>query len=164
MGAGWVGVNTARVNAIIAEGILSGCIEQLKGYAHLQREPACELEKFPKSRLDIRLVNSSGPDAWVEVKNVTLLEDDWIRFPDAVTSRGLKHLKVLSELAQSGDRAVLVFAINRPEGRGFQPAAAIDPDYAKGLERAISLGVEVLTVRLKHESASISVLNSTRYP
>lgn len=162
MGEGWIGVNTNRVNSIIAEGIERQRIAELSGYARMLREPACPLPDFAKTRLDIRLAGD-GADAWVEIKNATLLEDGWIRFPDAVTERGRKHLEVLSALARRGDRAVLVFAINRPEGRGFQPAERIDPEYAKSLGFALESGVEVLTVRLRHARQAIEVDSVERY-
>ncbi len=163
MGGGWIGVNTMLVNAVVAEGVGDGAIGELSGYATMRREPACRLPGFPRSRLDLHLSGGVRPDAWVEVKNVTLLRDEWIQFPDAVTERGRKHLEMLSVLAQSGDRAVCVFALNRPEGKGFKPAADIDPDYAESLASAVANGVEVLTVRLQHGRNSIRVAESAKY-
>ncbi len=163
MGGGWIGVNTGRVNSIIAEGVSAGGIEALSGYRTLRREPVVELPEFPKSRFDLHLSDGSEPDAWVEVKNVTLLEDGWLKFPDSVTVRGRKHLEMLSALAQRGRRAVLVFAINRFGEKGFKPAQDIDPDYALSLRRAAANGVEILLVNLRHGRSSISVAGSTRY-
>ncbi len=163
MGSGWIGVNTARVNAVIADGVRAGTIDALAGYRTLKREPACDVANFPKSRFDFRLCDGVKPSAWVEVKNVTLLQDGMVRFPDAVTTRGRKHLELLSSLAQAGERAVLIFAINRPEGKAFEPAADIDPAYARSLQSALASGVEVLLVRLRHGLNSIDVADATPY-
>ena len=164
MGSGWIGVNTGRVNAIIAEGIEKGLIPQLSGYQDITREPRSNLDEFPRSRLDLKLARPNAPDAYIEVKNATYLHENWVEFPDAVTARGRKHIDVLRALVAEGYRAVLVFAINRPEGIGFRPARQVDSDYADGLDQAIENGVEVLVVRLQHTVSGITVRSSARYP
>lgn len=83
------------------------------------------------------------------MKNVTLLEEDTIQFPDAVTTRGLKHLRELAGQASLGHRAVLLLVIQRAGGRVFRPAQAIDPDWAAGLRAVIRRGVEVLAWRFR---------------
>jgi sugar fermentation stimulation protein A len=149
MGAGWIGVHTGRTNGVMAEGIEAGRIPPLAGYGTLRREVRFELDGHPRSRLDLKLSDGSAPDALVEVKNVTLLEGDWLRFPDAVSERGRKHLDVLVGAHALGWRAVMLFAVNRPEGRLFGPAA-IDPSYAARLREVARSGVEVLAVRIEH--------------
>ncbi len=57
---------------------------------------------MPRSRFDFFLSEGEGPDAWVEVKNVTLFERGRLLFPDAVTERGRKHLEVLAEVSRQG--------------------------------------------------------------
>ena len=86
----------------------------------------------------------------MEVKNVTLWRGACLEFPDAVTQRGRKHLEVLAEAVRLGYRGVMVYALNRPEGDCFAPAADIDPAYADTLRRVAGLGVEVLAVRIEH--------------
>ena len=154
MGAGWIGVNTARVNAVVAEGIELGRIAPLAGYAKLQREvtPDC----IPgTSRLDLALSEGERPPAWVEVKNTTLLLGDALTFPDAVTERGRRHLEDLARLVACGRRAVILFALNRPEGDHFRPADEVDPHYGETLRRVAAEGVEVLPVRLRHTATRI---------
>ena len=163
MGAGWVGVNTLRVNSIVGEGIREGRIHELAGYEKVQAEPKCAVAGYERSRLDFKLTDEAGREVWVEVKNTTLLRGDWVEFPDAVTTRGQKHLDVLSQLVAENRRAVLIFAINRPEGKGFKPAASIDPEYARKLNSVMVQGVEVLVVRLHHRDRAIVVESSARY-
>ena len=84
------------------------------------------------------------------MKNVTLLDGELLRFPDARSERGRKHLNLLMAAVAMGLRGVMLFALNRPEGRGLAPAWDVDPLYAKRLCEAAAAGVEVLAVRLVH--------------
>ncbi|MDH3694854.1 MAG: DNA/RNA nuclease SfsA [Gammaproteobacteria bacterium] len=164
MGYGWVGVNTARVNHVIAEGIRTHAIAISEPFDELQTEPRFESTNHPKSRFDILLNNSNEPRVYIEVKNTTLLIDENIMFPDAITERGRKHLLLLSEAVQRGFRGIIVFALNRPEGKYFQAASDIDPDYAECLEQVVEQGVEIKVVRLKHTIDSIEVVGAVSYP
>ncbi len=153
MGRGWIGINTHRVNAVVAEGIAQGRVPALAGYPEPRREPRLDLPGLPAGRLDLAL----GNDCLVEVKNVTLWEGGCLSFPDAVTVRGRRHLDLLAALAVRGLRAVLLFALNRPEGTCFSPAAHIDPAYAHGLAEAAAAGVEVLAVRVRHRPQAMEL-------
>lgn len=157
MGGGWIGVNTGLANAVIAEGIAAGQVASLGGYARLRREITLDLPDLPRGRLDIGLYEGSNPDALVEVKNVTLLENGRLRFPDAVSERGRKHLDLLLAAHERGWRAVILFALNRPEGTCFEPAADIDPAYALRLTQVVAGGVEALAVRIQHDAAGLRV-------
>ncbi|HEB96145.1 MAG TPA: DNA/RNA nuclease SfsA [Sedimenticola thiotaurini] len=150
MGAGWVGVNTARTNAVVAEAIAAGRVPGLEGYTGLRREVTWDLPGHPRSRLDLLLSGGDRPDALVEVKNVTLLEGDRLLFPDAVSARALKHVELLHGVLQQGLRGVLLFALNRPEGVVFAPAREIHPAYAERLRQVAEEGVEVLALRIHH--------------
>lgn len=158
MGGGWIGVHTGRTNAVMAEGIQTGRIAPLAGYAHPRREVVFRPEGLPGGRLDILLsggaeVEASGSglrQGLVEVKNVTLLDGDRIRFPDAVSERGRRHLDLLAAAVRQGLRGVILFAVNRPEGQVFTPAWSVDPAYGVRLREVVALGVEVLAVRIRH--------------
>ena len=163
MGRGWIGVNTARVNHIIAAAIQSANIETLAGYDQLQMEPSFEAPGYPRSRLDILLSNGVQPDAFIEIKNTTLIDEDGIVFPDAITERGRKHLQLLAEAVKLGFRAVILYALNRPEGKYFEPAWKVDPDYGYALQGAVANGVEVLLVRLRHAGQAVEVAGSMAY-
>lgn len=149
MGQGWIGVHTGRTNPVVAEAVEQGRIPALAGYRTLRREVPFAASGLA-GRLDLGLEDGAGPDALVEVKNVTLLDGDRLRFPDAVTERGRKHLELLAAACAQGLRGVILYALNRPEGAAFAPAAAVDPDYARCLREVAAAGVEVLAVRIAH--------------
>jgi len=164
MGAGWVGVNTMRVNPVVCEGIEAGRVESLNGYATLKTEPRFDADGHPGSRFDAVLLDADdNPRVYVEIKNSTLFEDGMIRFPDAVTERGRKHLQLLEIAVDRGHRAAIVFAVNRPEGEWFEAASAIDPAYADTLEAVCENGVEAIVVRLVHDEQSIRVGGSNTW-
>ena len=150
MGAGWIGVHTGRVNAVVAEAIEGGRIPALAGYRRIRREVRCD-HAGGRARLDLVLTEGGGrPDVYVEVKNTTLLDGDALRFPDAVTARGRRHLALLEALVRRGHRAAMVYALNRPEGGRFAPACDVDPAYCAALARAVAAGVEVYALRIRH--------------
>jgi len=157
MGAGWVGVHTGRANAVMAEGIAAGRIPALAGYRALRREVEFAPTGHPKGRLDIALTEGRAPDVLIEVKNVTLLDGGRLRFPDAVSERGRKHLSLLRTAMEQGNRGVMLYAVNRPEGQCFAPAWSIDPAYAERLAAVAEAGVEVLAVRIRHTETHLEV-------
>ena len=156
MGAGWVGVNSARVNHIIAHFITAGDIQSLHGYQRIRKEPRYRAPGFPDSRFDLLLGGQGRADCYVEVKNTTLVEGAHLCFPDAVTERGRKHLELLQHAVRGGYRGVLVFAANRPEGNAFRAAGEVDPVYAETLERVREGGVEVIVVRIRHTESGVA--------
>jgi sugar fermentation stimulation protein A len=156
MGAGWVGVNTHRVNAVVAEAVAAGTLPVLAGYGRLRREVAVSPAGH-RSRLDLLLDQGERPDAYVEIKCVTLVDGERLRFPDAVTERGRRHLDTLAALVAAGCRSVMVFAVNRPEGEVFSPADAIDPAYGVRLREVAALGVELLALRIAHQGREMWV-------
>jgi len=83
------------------------------------------------------------------VKNVTMKIGDQALFPDAVTTRGRKHLNTLIRVKQSGIRAVMLYVVQRLDVNQFGPAREIDPGYAGSLEEAISQGVEVMVAQAR---------------
>ncbi|MFZ5660405.1 MAG: DNA/RNA nuclease SfsA [Pseudomonadota bacterium] len=156
-GSGWVCVNTQHPNAVVAEGIAAGRIPELAGYTQLRRE----VKYGGDSRIDILLEAPDRPACYVEVKNCTLLAADGrIRFPDAVTARGLKHLHALMEVVRQGQRAVMCFFIGRPDGRGFGPADQVDPAYGEGLRTAAAAGVEILAYRAHISPGKIELIDA----
>lgn len=138
-----VGVNTSRPNSLVEEAVAGDQIPELLGYDRISRE--VKYGKEGKSRIDLLLKSDEDmPDCYVEVKNVTLKEGDAALFPDAVTSRGLKHLEELQDVVQQGFRAVMFFVIQRTDCNFFAPAASIDPAYTAKLKEVSENGVEVL--------------------
>ncbi|MDO9084517.1 MAG: DNA/RNA nuclease SfsA [Humidesulfovibrio sp.] len=147
----WVGVNTQTPNRLLEAAFRARLLPEARGYATLTREA-----KAGASRLDA-LLTGGGPPLYVECKNVTLVEDDQAQFPDAPTERGRKHLAELTRLVHEGCRAALFFLVQRPDGRCFAPAQAIDPDYASALAVALAAGVEAWVWRAQITPAGISL-------
>jgi sugar fermentation stimulation protein A len=155
----WIGINTMVPNIIAEESIKNGTISELGGYTEIKRE----VKYGENSRIDILLKNPKET-CYVEVKNVTLVEDDGnYYFPDAVTSRGLKHLHELMEMKRQGHRAVMLFVIQRSDGKIFKPAAHIDPKYAEGLKIAYENGVEILVRQAEVSPQKIMINNKINF-
>jgi len=139
-------VNTMLPNRIVREGIEQGWIPELAGYDGLRPE----VRYGTNSRIDMLLEHDARPRCWVEVKNVTLLEEPGrARFPDAVTARGTKHLRELMGVVAAGERAVLVFHVPMGDAERVRPADDIDPLYGQTLREAAVAGVEVLAYRAR---------------
>jgi sugar fermentation stimulation protein A len=161
MGQGWIGVHTGRTNPVIEEALRAGAIGPLRGYQSIRREVKYQQVEGEGARFDLFLSEGEAADAWVEVKNVTLWQGDGLSFPDAVTLRGRKHLELLAHACREGNRGVMIYALNRPEGDSFRPADEIDPEYAETLRRVVGeSGVELLALRIEHGETDMRVLPS----
>ena len=147
-----VGINTLAANRLAREGIETGIIKELQGYERLR----AEVPTRPGSRLDF-LLESTGRQCYVEVKNVTLVMDRVAAFPDAVSERGTKHLKELIRLRRRGHRAVLLFVIQRGDCASLRPADEIDVEYGRWLRRAANAGVEIYPYGAKVAVRGISL-------
>ncbi|MTI13629.1 DNA/RNA nuclease SfsA [Sansalvadorimonas verongulae] len=135
-------VNTGRANALVQEAIESQTIPELTGYKTLKREVKYGEEN---SRIDLLLSDGEKPDCYIEVKSVTLATNNGFgEFPDAVTTRGQKHLRELEAMVEEGHRAVLLFCVQHTGIEVVSPADSIDPAYGKALRQAMAAGVEVL--------------------
>jgi sugar fermentation stimulation protein A len=139
-GTSLVGVNTRLPNALAAAAIADGTIAELANPRQIQREKAYG----ENSRIDLLLTDRDGRRCFVEVKNVTMANGTTALFPDAVTTRGEKHLHELMAQVKAGDRAVMLFLAQRSDCVRFAPADAIDPTYAATLRQAADAGVELL--------------------
>lgn len=141
-------VNTARANQIARELIEQGELAPLSGYQRLRTEVKYGEEG---SRIDLLLEDDHQPACYIEVKSVTLLDatrDDGMGyFPDAVTTRGAKHLRELMAMKAAGHRAVLLFMVLHSGIEKMQAASHIDPDYSLLIEQAVRAGVEILAYR-----------------
>ena len=153
----WVGINTSIPNKIAAQAILNKEIQGLDMYDKINPEV-----RFGDSRLDILAENSTEKCA-IEVKNVTMKEGIYAKFPDAKTLRGLKHLKTLIQLKQSGMRAVMLYIIQRTDIEIFAPAIEIDSKYANTLIEAEEKGVEIFPIQVKVTPEKIEVLRKIEY-
>jgi len=139
----WIGINTGNPNKLAFEAIFAGTISGLEGYKSVRREV-----KYGDSRFDVFAENESEK-CFVEVKNVTMKKGRYALFPDAVTTRGQKHLKTLMEVKASGIRAVMLYIVQRSDVEIFAPATEIDPNYAEALKLSVNAGVEVIVMQAK---------------
>jgi sugar fermentation stimulation protein A len=152
-GTCWIGINTSRTNAVVEEGLRSGSIPELAAFDELLRE----VRLGERSRIDLAL-DTGGRRTWVEVKSVTMVDASGrYAFPDAVTARGAKHLAELESAVLAGEGAVMLYLIQRSDGRGFTVADDIDPGYGEALRRAVDAGVEVLAYRADISPVEIAV-------
>jgi sugar fermentation stimulation protein A len=137
----WVGINTSRTNHLVREALEKGIFPELLPFDEIKAEV-----KSGDSRLDFCLTGPEGT-TYLEVKNCTLARQGIAMFPDAVTTRGSKHMKELTRLHRKGHRTAVIFCVQMGRVSGFSPAADIDPDYAEALAQAVSAGVLALACR-----------------
>lgn len=139
MGKELICTNTGVANKIAIEAIENKTIKELQGYSSLKPE-----QKYgEKSRIDILLENANQK-CYVEVKSVSLKIEDNLAFPDAVTSRGTKHLNELKTMVEQGHRAVMLYVIQRTDNLPFRLACEIDKKYCEAFKEVTKQGVEVL--------------------
>lgn len=138
----WVCINTFIPNRLVHRALKKDTIPELSGYPNIQTE----VKYGENSRVDL-LLSRPNQRCYVEVKSVTMVENGVAYFPDAMTTRGLKHLQELTRMVEQGHRAVMFFVIQRNDAALFRPAAAIDPLYASGLKEAYERGVEILAYK-----------------
>ncbi|MEI9904927.1 MAG: DNA/RNA nuclease SfsA [Asticcacaulis sp.] len=150
----WVGVNTQWPNRLIHKAIVVGAIPQLAGYASIKPE----VKYGRNSRIDLLATSHpTFPDAWIEVKNVHLSRTPGLaEFPDCVTERGAKHLYELIEMVKAGDRAVVVFCVQRNDCQHFTIARDCDPGFAKAFDAARAGGVEFLALAFEFSPQGLS--------
>jgi sugar fermentation stimulation protein A len=137
----WVGLHAARANAVMRRALEAGAYSPFAGYGVVDREVAT----VEGSRFDFRLSGHPDhePPCWIEVKSVTLCADRHARFPDAITTRGRRHLEHLMSRTAAGDRTALVYLVQRADADDVAPADDIDPEYGKTLREAARAGVEI---------------------
>jgi sugar fermentation stimulation protein A len=148
----WVGVDTGMPNRVVAEAARRDRLPGLPGLRAVRTEQKYGAEG---SRIDVLAEDAEGRLVYIEVKNTTLRQGDLACFPDAVTTRGAKHLRELRGMVAGGHRAAIAFFVQRGDVARFDAAREIDPLYAAELERAAGAGVAVLplAVDLRAEPA-----------
>jgi sugar fermentation stimulation protein A len=135
-----VGVNTLTPNRLVKRALARDVVAELAGFETIRSE----VRFGDNSRVDLLLTGPGNRRCFVEIKNCTLVVDGTAMFPDAVTARGLKHLKELARQVDAQTRSVIFFFIQRMDAEEFRPAEAIDPAYGEGLRQAVGAGVEIL--------------------
>lgn len=136
-----VGINTLAPNRLVAEALAAQAIPELAGYAQVRRE----VKYGEASRVDFLLTDPGRPACWLEIKNCHLSRQPPLaEFPDCVAARSAKHLRELSVMTLAGDRAVVLFTVQREDCEAFSACRDIDPKFATALDEAADAGVEVL--------------------
>jgi sugar fermentation stimulation protein A len=140
----WVGVNTGLANTLGAGIIDAGLAghPRLAGFKVSGREIT-----FGNSRFDLK-ISRGDEEGFVEIKNVTYRSADTALFPDAVTSRGKKHLETLIQARSEGYIACNLYIIQRSDCLSFAPAREIDPQYSDTMDRAAAEGVIMIACML----------------
>ncbi|UYZ84079.1 DNA/RNA nuclease SfsA [Entomomonas sp. E2T0] len=152
-------VNTHLANKLVEEALQRGVIKELLGFNQLRREVKYGQEN---SRIDFCLDYPNKTTTYLEVKSVTLGYDnsDIAAFPDAVTSRGSKHLRELAELAKQGTNTVLLYCVNLTNISAVRACKEIDANYAKTLQLAHQAGVKILAYSCNITPQEIAVTKS----
>ncbi len=151
-GSFWVGVNTGRTNALVEETLRKGGIKELP-FQRLQ----AEITISKQSRLDF-LLQSDDDMTYLEVKNCTLAHDGVAMFPDAITVRGVKHLRELIRLRVSGEGAVMLFCVQREDAFCFSPADHVDIEYGRILRKAARVGVMILAYQAEVRPDGVDIV------
>ena len=148
-----VGVNTHKANKIVDHGLNNNLIKELKNNDKIKSEVFFNKE----TRFDF-LVEKNNQKIFVEVKNVTLFRDKkTAEFPDAITSRGSKHLLTLIDAIKKGYKSYLIFLVQIENMEYFKIAKDIDIKYYENYLIAKKAGVNFLAYRCKISSKKIYI-------
>ncbi|AXI48300.1 DNA/RNA nuclease SfsA [Sulfitobacter sp. SK012] len=150
----FTGVDTSLPNRVLRAALMAREVPPLANYNTVRPE----VKYGENSRVDFLLTEPSLPDAYVEVKSVTLNRTPGLaEFPDSVTARGAKHLAELAKVARQGHRAVLLYLVQRTDCSEVAMASDIDPTYAAAHAAATSAGVETLCIGTYIDPQGISL-------
>ena len=154
-----VGINTHLTNKIILESLKSKKIKSLNKFSDIKPEA-----KFSdNTRFDF-LISNNKKKCYLEVKNVTLVRQKEIaEFPDAITTRGKKHLKELIIAKKKGYESCILYLIQRNDCKFFKIAKDIDEEYKNAFNDALKNGVKILCYDCKLNNEEIIINNQIHY-
>ena len=154
-----VGINTHLTNKIVLESLKKKRIKSLIKYDIIKTE-----QKFSdNTRFDF-LLSNNNKKCFLEVKNVTLMRQKNIaEFPDAITSRGTKHLRELINAKKKGFESCLLYVIQREDCKFFKIAEDLDQEYKITFDKALKNGVKVLCYDCKLSNEEIKLNNPIYY-
>ena len=154
-----IGINTQLTNKIVLEALNKKKIKQLIKFNSVNPE----IKFSDKTRFDF-LITNNKEKCFLEVKNVTLVRKEKIaEFPDAITSRGTKHLKELINAKKKGFRSYILYLIQREDCRSFKIAEDIDQEYKITFNEALKNGVRMLCYDCKLSNEEIKLNNQINY-
>ncbi len=153
-----VSVDARLPGRLVAQALRHGQLPGFESYTTVQAEV-----RLGESRLDFRLdAGTETPPCWIEVKSVTLIDPgaDTARFPDAPTLRGQRHLRELVKAVKKGDRAAVIFVVQRDDARRFAPHDKADPAFGQTLRQAARAGVEIQAWRCQVNLEGIQLIDT----
>jgi sugar fermentation stimulation protein A len=155
-----VGINTLLPNRLVAEALAADAIPELTGYDVHRRE----VKYGEASRVDFLLEKGTGERCWLEIKNCHLSRTPPLaEFPDCVAARSAKHLRELEAMVREGDRAVVLFTVQREDCDAFSACRDIDPVFTAALDQAADAGVEVLVYACAMSPAGVRLGETIRW-
>ena len=154
-----VGVNTHLTNKIVKHALENNLIKEFDKNIKIKPET-----KFgDNTRFDF-LITKNNLKTFIEVKNVTLSRKKGIaEFPDAVTSRGLKHIKELIKASAKGYKIYILYLIQRDDCNSFKIAQDIDPEYSDLLSKAVKKKLNILCFDCKFSSKGIKLNRKVKF-
>ena len=154
-----VGVNTHLTNKIVLEALEENALGELSKDIKIKSEV-----KFGENTRFDFLITKKNYKAFIEVKNVTLSRKSGIaEFPDAVTSRGAKHINKLMQASKQGYEIYIAYIIQREDCKKFEIAKDIDPEYSKLLSTAVKKKLNILCYDCKFSLKGIILNNKIKY-
>ena len=154
-----VGINTLLTNKIVLEALNYRKINSLIKFNHIKTEA-----KFSDTTRFDFLLSNNKEKCFLEVKNVTLLRKKRIaEFPDAITSRGTKHLNELCNAKKKGYQSYILYLIQREDCDSFKIAKDIDKKYKIAFDKALKSGVKILCYDCKLSNEEIKLNNQINY-
>ena len=154
-----VGINTHSTNKIVHHALQNNLIKQFNNNMDIKPET-----KFgANTRFDF-LVSSKKYQSFIEVKNVTLSRKrNLAEFPDAETSRGLKHIGELIKASKKKFKVYILFVIQRNDCNSFSIAKDIDPNYANALSKAVKNNLKILCYDCKFSPKGIKLNRQIKF-
>ena len=151
-----VGVNTHSTNKIVLHALQNSLIDEFPNILEIKPET-----KFgTNTRFDFLVLNKKRDKFFIEVKNVTLSRKrELAEFPDAVTSRGLKHINQLVKASKKDYKIYILYLIQRDDCKSFTLAKDIDPDYSEALTKAVKNKLKILCYDCKFSLKGIKLNN-----
>ena len=159
VGKKMIGINTLLTNKIVFDALNQKKIKNFIKFNNIKPE----VKFSDKTRFDF-LISDNKEKCFLEVKNVTLSRKDEIaEFPDAITSRGTKHLKELIIAKQRGFESYILYLIQREDCKSFRIAKDIDEDYKIAFDKALKKGVKIICYDCKISTEEIKLNNRINY-